>query len=166
VARYPSPEYVIALGDLYSIAGRPSDAATQYATVRVEERLFAAAGVDTDLEVALFDADHGSPTRAVAEATAEWGRRHGILVADALAWSLFKAGRAEEAMPYVELARRLGYRSALIAFHAGMTERATGDPAAARRDLRAAIHTNPHFSILYAEVAREALAGLEGGAGR
>jgi len=164
VSRYPSPEYLIALGDLDTVAGRGADAAEQYATVRVEERLFQAAGVDVDLELALFDADHGNPAHAVEEARAEWNRRHSILVADALAWSLSRAGRADEALPYVRLAGKLGYRSALLAFHAGMIERATGDPAGARRDLRLALDINPHFSILHAVTARRTLAALGRGA--
>ncbi|MFL5797069.1 MAG: tetratricopeptide repeat protein [Actinomycetota bacterium] len=164
VSRYPSPEYLIALGDLDTVAGRDADADEQYATVRVEERLFQAAGVDVDLELALFDADHGDPTKAVDEARTEWNRRHSILVADALAWSLFRAGRADQAMPYVRFARQLGYRSALLAFHAGMIERATGDAAGARRDLRRALDINPHFSILHAVTARRTLALLGHGA--
>jgi len=160
VQKFPSPEYVIALGDLYAAAGRSAEAAQQYATVRVEERLFAAAGVDVDLELALFNADHGNPARAVDEARAEWQKRHSIHVADALGWSLFKAGRADEALEYAAFARKLGYRNALFAFHAGMIERAAGDLGAARRDLREALDINPNFSILYADTARETLAAL------
>ena len=160
VQKFPSPEYVIALGDLYAAAGRSAEAAQQYATVRVEERLFAAAGVDVDLELALFDADHGNPARAVDEARAEWQKRHSIHVADALGWSLFKAGRADEALEYAAFARKLGYRNALFAFHAGMIEQAAGDLGAARRDLREALDINPNFSILYADTARETLAAL------
>jgi tetratricopeptide (TPR) repeat protein len=163
VAAYPSPEYVIALGDLSSIAGRTGDAAAQHATVRVEERLFAAAGVDVDLELALFDADHGNPDRAVREATDEWHKRHSILVADALGWSLFKDGRAAEALPYARFANHLGYRNALLKFHAGMIERATGDTAGAIRDLGLALEYNPHFSILYADTARQTLDALQKG---
>ncbi|HEX9376269.1 MAG TPA: tetratricopeptide repeat protein [Actinomycetota bacterium] len=161
VARYPSPEYVIALGDLYTVSGEAAKAGEQYDLVRAEERLFQAAGVNVDLELALFDADHGDPGRAVAEARTEWGRRHSILVADALAWSLYRDGRAGEALRYSRFARSLGYRSATILFHAGMIERATGDDASARRDLRAALRINPHFSILHGGEARDALAALE-----
>jgi hypothetical protein len=45
-----------------------------------------------------------------------------------------------------------------------MIEHATGDDAAARRDLAAALDTNPHFSILYADTARRTLASLGGAA--
>jgi tetratricopeptide (TPR) repeat protein len=162
VQRVPFPEYVIALGDLYATTGRAADAAREYALVRAEERLFRAAGVNVDLELALFDADHGDPARAVAEARTEWARRRSILVADALSWALFRDGKAAAARPYSRFARKLGYRSALISFHAGMIERALGLRAAARRDLQSALDTNPHFSILYSAVARRALAGLGG----
>jgi tetratricopeptide (TPR) repeat protein len=164
VQKFPSPEYVIALGDLYAVAGRSDRADEEYATVRVEERLFAAAGVDVDLELALFDADHGDPARAVDEAQAEWNRRHSIHVADALGWALFKSGRADEAVEYAEFAGKLGTRNALFAFHRGMIERATGDLADARHHLREALAINPFFSILHAETARQALASLEGAA--
>ena len=40
-------------------------AASQYAIVRAEEKLFAAGG-NSDLEVALFDADHGRPVEALS----------------------------------------------------------------------------------------------------
>jgi hypothetical protein len=45
-----------------------------------------------------------------------------------------------------------------------MIERATGDTAAARRDLARAIRINPHFSILHAETARQTLDALKGDA--
>src|SRR5207247_1481286 len=88
VQRYPSPEYVTALGDLYAAAGNQQMAQEQYQLVGVERRLFATNGVNVDLELALFDADHGAPVDALAAAKAEWGRRHSIQVADAYGWAL------------------------------------------------------------------------------
>ena len=65
VPRYPSPEYVIALGDLYASVGRDEDAERQFDLVRAEAKLFAANGVNIDLELALFDAAHGDPHAAL-----------------------------------------------------------------------------------------------------
>src|SRR5919204_425821 len=70
VARLPLPEYVIALGEAEQAAGRAAAARRDLALVHVEERLLARAGVNTDVELAIFEADHGSPRRAVALAGA------------------------------------------------------------------------------------------------
>ena len=67
-----------------------------------------------------------------------------------------------EALRYAKFAGKLGYRNALLSFHRGMIEKALGLTAAARRDLGAAVSINPHFSILYAPVAAQALAQLGG----
>lgn len=61
VARLPQPSYVIEYGDLLESLGRSKAASAQYAVVAAEEKLFIAAGVNVDLELALFDADHGHP---------------------------------------------------------------------------------------------------------
>src|SRR5262249_55582617 len=55
----PLPQYVALLGDLYRATGRPRLARAQYALIGAIERLLRANGVRTDLEIALFDADHG-----------------------------------------------------------------------------------------------------------
>jgi hypothetical protein len=46
---------------------------------------------------------------------------------------------------------------ALKLFHRGMIERCLGDRAASHSDLAHALSLNPHFSILWAPVARKAL---------
>jgi tetratricopeptide (TPR) repeat protein len=163
VDRYPLPEYVITLGDLYAAAGRRAKAAEQYAVVHVEERLFQANGVNVDLEIALFDADHGVDVEdGMARARAEWKRRQSIHVADALAWTLYATGRYREALAFADRALRLGTRSALFRFHRGMIERALGRAASARRDLADALRINPHFSILWSAKAVRYLAALGG----
>lgn len=160
-ARVPSPEYVIALGDLYEVAGDEASAAEQYELVRVEERLFRANGVNIDLEQALFEADHGDPAGALVAARQEWHRRHSIHVADAVAWALYANGRYAEAAGFERRALALGTPNALFLFHAAMIQRALGHADAARRLLTETRDVNPFFSIRYAGTARTLLGRLE-----
>jgi tetratricopeptide (TPR) repeat protein len=160
VSRYPAPEHVIALGDLLTLTGDRAGARQQYDLARAEAKLFAANGVNVDLELALFDADHGDPGAAVRAARTEWGRRRSIHVADAYAWALHAAGRDEEAAGFARRALALGTRSALFRYHDGMIQLALGHDAAARADLRLAMSINPNFSILGAPAARRALHSL------
>ena len=163
VTRLPSPEYVIALGDLFTVSGRRTEAASQYGLLRVEQQLLKANGVDIDLEIALFDADHGVDlTGGLAAATAEWARRRSIHVADALAWELYANGRPAEALAYSNRALALGTRNALFFFHRGMIERALGRIDSARRDLGEALKIDPNFSILWSKPAAALLARLGG----
>lgn len=162
VARLPQPGYLIEYADLLAAHGDRAGAAAQYAVVRTEERLFAAQGVNVDLELALFDADHGAPARAVAEATAEYAARRSVAVEDALAWALHAAGRDAEALPHARAALRLGTRSALFRYHLGMIEAGLGHTGPARAALTAALRLNPHFSVLQAPRARATLGRLGG----
>ena len=108
--------------------------------------------------------DHGDPAGALRHAQAEWGRRHSVLVADALAWALHVNGRDAEALGYASQATALGERNAVFFFHKGMIERSLGKRDEARGDLSDALGINPHFSVLLAPAARAALAGLGGAA--
>jgi tetratricopeptide (TPR) repeat protein len=164
VARVPLPEYVVALGDLLWSSGDRVGARQQYGLARAEAALFRANGVDVDLEIALFDADHGHPRPALRAARDEWARRHSIHVADAYAWALHAAGRDRAAIAYERRALALGTRSASFRYHLGMIELALGRPGAGTADLRTALRINPHFSILGSTVARSALATERGSA--
>ncbi|MEX2236202.1 MAG: tetratricopeptide repeat protein [Dehalococcoidia bacterium] len=155
----PTVEYVVALGDVYAAAGREQDAEEQYELVDVIARLAEANGVDTDLEMALFKADHGRNLGdALAEARAVYARRPGVHTADVLAWTLYQSGEYDEASRMVQEALQLGTKDALILFHAGMIAHANSDYATALDLLQQAVDTNPHFSLLFAEMAQETLA--------
>jgi tetratricopeptide (TPR) repeat protein len=164
VTRYPLPEYVVALGDLLWTTGDRAGARQEYGLAHAEAALFRANGVNVDLELALFDADHGEPGPALRAASAEWARRHSIHVADAYAWALHAAGRDADALRYEHRALELGTRSALFRYHLGMIELALGRDAVGRNDLRAALGINPHFAILGVPAARSALARERGSA--
>ena len=156
----PTPQYVTELGDLYRVSGQPGRAAAQAKLLGVEEQLFRANGVNIDLEISLFSADHhGDLTRGLRAAQDEYKRRKSVFVADALAWQLHVNGRDAEALTHADEALRLGTRSALFHFHRGMMELSLGHTDAARADLQQALAINPHFSLLHVPEARAALAG-------
>jgi tetratricopeptide (TPR) repeat protein len=155
VARVPLPQFVAALGDLYALSGRRALAQRQYALMDVIRRLLNANGVKTDLELALFQADHTIRLpQALRLARLAYRDRPSIDGEDVLAWALERNGRCAEALPHSERALRLGTKDALKYFHRGMIERCLGHRRVARLWLRRALELNPHFSLLWAPVAR------------
>jgi tetratricopeptide (TPR) repeat protein len=158
--RYPSPEYIAALGEMLDAAADRRAAAQQFDLVRSIQDLFGANGVNVDLELALFDADHGDPDVALDAARAEWDLRHSIHAADALAWALFANGRHEEAARYAGRALRLGTRNPSFLYHAGMIQWRLGNPDAARVLLSQALRTDPSFSVLGASTAERVLSRI------
>jgi tetratricopeptide (TPR) repeat protein len=161
-SRYPAPEVVIGLADLYRETGQEALADQQEDVVRAMHELAVANGVNVDLELALYDADHGDPAGALSSARAEWARRHSIHVADAYAWALYANDRYRMASSFARRALALGTRNALFLFHAGMIRLKLGDRDGARRDLARALAINPNFSIQHAGEAARTLARLEG----
>ncbi|ACU72863.1 Tetratricopeptide domain protein [Catenulispora acidiphila DSM 44928] len=159
-ARLPLPQYVLEYGELLQSLGRTSDAAAQYTLLDGEQKLFAANGVLDDLTTAQVLADHGDPAQAVEHARTEWGRRHSVLVADALAWALHKAGQDGEALTYARQVAAPGWHNATFAYHRGAIEAALGMTGAARADLGTALSTNPYFSPLQEPQAKALLARL------
>src|SRR4051794_8935034 len=154
----PLPQYVATLGDLQRSAGHRAQAHKQYALIGVIERLLVANGVQTDLETALFDVDHGIRLPAsLALARRAQRERPSIDGDDVLAWALERTGHCGEALRFSKRALRLGTLEALKDFHRGEIERCLGHGATARTWFRRALALNPRFSVLWAPVAtREA----------
>jgi tetratricopeptide (TPR) repeat protein len=158
--RQPFGEYLTLLGDLLDTAGHSTEAKKQYALASAITDLYRANGVNVDLEEALFDADNGRPKRALSAARAEYDRRQSVHVADALAWALYANGEYEAAYRYANEALRLGTRSALFHFHAGMIAAELDRTADAIEHLTAALEINPHFSFRHGPVATSVLDDL------
>jgi tetratricopeptide (TPR) repeat protein len=154
VARLPLPEYVIALGEAQSLAGRHAAARREFALVRAEQRLLAGAGVNTDTELALFEADHGSPPRAVRLARRAWDAAPSVRSADALGWALTRAGRPHDGLHWARRSLALGTRDPAFLAHAGLAARAAGRASDAARWLRAARRSPALSPILAREVGR------------
>jgi tetratricopeptide (TPR) repeat protein len=157
-ARLPLPAYVIALCDVQAAAGRTAAAARTEGLVRAEEALYAANGVNVDVELALFEADHGGdPQQALARAQEAERVQKSVVVEDALGWTLFRAGHPHQALAALDRALALGSRDSSFLYHRGAIEAALGLRAQARHDLATALAINPHFSVLYEPDARRLL---------
>lgn len=161
VARLPLPEFIILLGDLYTISGQPERAREQYELVRAIQQLNAGAGMNTDLEMALFEANHGDPARALALALAAREVRPTIYADDVVAWAALKTGDCDSAARHSEAALRLGTQDALLFYHAGRIAASCGRPDEGRDLLARALSLNPAFDFVQAREAREILASLE-----
>jgi tetratricopeptide (TPR) repeat protein len=143
---------------MYEATGRTADAKRQYDLVEAIQKVSVSAGVDVDMELALFDLDHGfDRALALQKALASYQRRSSVYAADVLAWAYYQNGRYAKAQQYSTEALRLGSRDALLHYHAGLIELALNDRAAARQQLEQALTINPYFSIRYASQVRAVL---------
>ncbi|HEY7134498.1 MAG TPA: tetratricopeptide repeat protein [Acidimicrobiia bacterium] len=147
-ARVPLPTAVILLGDLQAQAGRTADAQHTYALVHAIDQLQQAAGQVTDLEMSVFESDHGNPSRGLELARRAYAERgDNVYVDDALAWALHRTGDDTAARPMMALALRLDTADPMLHFHAAVIDDASGDGAAARAEITRVVSTNPWFSF-------------------
>lgn len=158
LGRTPVPRLARELGELLESLGREEEAREQYDVLGALAERDGRNGVDDDVVLGLYEADHGDPAAAVRRLSEEWSRHKSMQVADALGWALHKAGEDAAALEYAKQATEPGLRSADFAYHRAMIERGLGDEASARRHLQEAMRTNPHFSPLRGPLAKEALA--------
>jgi tetratricopeptide (TPR) repeat protein len=162
IAVVPMPIFIAELGDLYSRTGDTADAQKQFALVEYIGLLGHINQVLHNRDLALFYADHDMKlAEALDLAQKEPEVRHDIYTWDALAWALYKNGKLTEAAGASEKAMRFGTRDSLILFHAGMIAESLGQRERARSDLNEALQINPHFHLLYATGAKQALAALD-----
>ena len=111
----------------------------EFRLVGAERRLLGAAGVDTDAETAVYEADHGAPRRALALARRAWRAAPGVRAADAMGWALTRAGRPAAGLRWAHRALALGSRDPLLRHHAGLAALAAGRDAEGRAHLRVAL---------------------------
>jgi tetratricopeptide (TPR) repeat protein len=162
VARLPLPQYVVSLGETELAAGRRTAARRDLALVGAEEKLLKANGVNTDVDLALFEASHGSPVKAVALARRAWAEAPSVRSADAFGWALTRAGRPVEGLRYARRALALGSRDPMFLVHAGLSAQAAGRASEARAYLVESLALNPRFSPLYGPQALRALRQVAG----
>ncbi|GAA1635316.1 tetratricopeptide repeat protein [Actinoplanes couchii] len=160
--RLPMVEYLTALSDVQTAAGRTTDAARTDDLVRFTARLPGTGPAATDVDLILFDADRGDARTAVAKGRALLAARPGVTVHGAYAWALHAAGDDRAALDHANRGLRLGTRDARAHYHRAIIRLALHDRAGARADLTRALDLNPWFSPRYAPAARALLTDLGG----
>jgi tetratricopeptide (TPR) repeat protein len=162
VARRPEPDYLAALGDLYTMQGNATAAQEHYDTVLFINQLEETQQVLYNRQVAIFLANHDLQLdKALEYAQGELEARQDIYAYDTLAWTLYKNGRLEEAAEAIDQALAQGTQDALLFYHAGMIYAGLGRADDARSYLQQALDLNPHFDLLQAQRARATLEQLE-----
>jgi tetratricopeptide (TPR) repeat protein len=132
--RLPVPDLVIALADLHAQLGDATRAAQDADLVSAMEQLLKANGVRTDVDLALFDADHDLRLAdALIAARAEYRVRPSVTVAMTLAWVEYKNGDLAQAARRAGEALRLGWRDPAALRRAEQIARASGDVDLLRR---------------------------------
>ncbi len=163
VDAFPLAQFVIELGDLNAALGDHEQAERYYSQVRKAAEDARRNGLNVDLEMALFEVDHGADPVATAERAAKtYTDRPSLQAAHMYAWVLYRAGRIKEATAMIDRALSLGMRDPEWFYHAGMIYRAAGKETQAAQYLRAALAMNPAFSLVDAAEARKALAEVSG----
>ena len=122
------------LAEVESAAGRPRAARADLASASVQHSLLGRGGTLPDAEAVLFEANHGSPARAVELGRRVWSGAPSIRSADALGWALTRAGRPRAGLAWARRALRTGSRDPLFRLHAGVAARRVG------RGREAAVH--------------------------
>jgi tetratricopeptide (TPR) repeat protein len=157
----PAPTYLVTLAEIELAMGRKSAAEADLDLVRAQRRLLSAAGTRADVELVLFEANHGDPARAVRTGRDVYRRAPSVRSADALGWALTRAGDPRAGLRLARQALRLGSRDPAFHYHRGIAAAAAGRPELAQRELRRALSLNPSFSPYHAARARRALRSLE-----
>jgi tetratricopeptide (TPR) repeat protein len=143
--RSPQAGVATLLAEVRLALGEEATAALEL--VEANSALLRAAGVRTDLDAALFEADHGNPVTAVELARAAYGERRTVLTADALGWALTRAGRPGEARPFVDEALALGTRSPNLLLHAALALHAAGADERAAGAVTDAFTASPALAL-------------------
>lgn len=153
-ARLPLPETAWLLGDAEAAAGDLAAARQAWARVVREGRAF------DGRTLALFYASRGESTdEALRLAERERKVRDDFYTEDVYAWTLYRAGRVEEARAASDRAIALGTPDARLLYHAGAIRLAQGEREAGLDLVRRALALNPAFDRTGAAEARRLLGG-------
>lgn len=141
--RAPLADFMIEFGEFLEGQGAVEAAQSWYDRARTQIETDRANGVRPDAALIFFEADHGDPTAALAQAEAAVARRPFFELHEAHAWALYRNDRFTEAAEAIERAGQLGIRDAELHVRAALIQHALGNDGAARRELATATRINP-----------------------
>jgi tetratricopeptide (TPR) repeat protein len=154
--RLPLTTALVLLAEVERAAGRRRAASGDLAAARVQHGLLGTAGTLPDAEAVLFEANHGSPPRAIRLGRRVWHAAPSIRSADALGWAFTRAGRPSLGLAWARRALQTGSRDPLFSLHAGVAARRSGRVRAAERYLKDAVKGAAALSPASIRVLREA----------
>ena len=157
----PAPDHAILLGETEEVAGNLEAAEDAYAAAAAAFDRLDAYGVRIATELAIFQADHGNPARAVDAGHRAWLATPSVRAADAYSWALSAAGRDRASLRFSHLAMRLGSLDPAFLYHAGIVSLRAGKRRRAEALLSRLLERSPRFSPLHAPRARAALDRLD-----
>ena len=157
----PMVQYAGALHDLYAATDNPAEARKQADLIDVVAKLEEAQNQKANRTLALIYANQDrNLAKALQLAQADLDIRRDIYTYDALAWTLYKNGRYEDAARASREALKTGAPEALFFYHAGMIASSMGDTGTARTQLERALALNAGFDLRQAAIARKTLEKL------
>ena len=148
----PTTETAWLLADARRLAGDARGADEAEAWVVAEGRLR-----DRRALALFYAAKKRQPEDAVRLAQAELVDRPSLYTKDAVAWTLYRAGRLQEARTLSDEVAQVGTPDARLLFHAGAIRLATGDTTSGRALIRRALAQNPAFDCFEADEAKTLL---------
>ena len=132
LAKTPTPDLAIAIGDLSEALGDHAGAASYFRVAEQIERASWENGPRQPQALAKFLAEHDREIPEAISLAEEAARsRRDIFTMDILAVAYLKAGRLADARRASDAALRTGSRDARLLWHAAEIRAAAGEPAAA-----------------------------------
>ena len=154
--RLPLTTSLVLLAEVERAAGRARAARDDLAAARVQHQLLGTGGTLPDAEAVLFEANHGSPSRAVRLGRRVWRIAPSIRSADALGWALTRARRPHAGLAWACRALRTGSVDPLFRLHAGVAALRSGARGGAQHYLTAAMRGAAALSPASVRLLREA----------
>ena len=154
--RLPLTSALTLLAEVEAGLGNRRAAAADLAAARAQHALLRRSRTLPDAEAVLFEANHGSPERAVALGRRVWRLAPSIRSADALGWALTRAGRPRAGLAWARGALRTGSLDPSFRLHAGVSALRSGRRREAGLYLTAAVRGAAALSPGSRRVLREA----------